>query len=130
MKNIFSGHYKYRLLAILWMAILFWLSSQPDLPSPSLFPAEDKLEHLVAFGILGVLFALSLGPWKGSISIKQMILVTTLVTVYGAIDEFHQLFVPGRCASISDLLADFTGGLTASLVLYLKGKGLFHLYTP
>jgi VanZ family protein len=34
-----------------------------------------------------------------------------LVIVYGASDEFHQYFVPGRQADVFDLMADSLGAV-------------------
>ena len=33
------------LLALVWMALLFYLSHQPGLDAPMLFPAQDKVFH-------------------------------------------------------------------------------------
>jgi VanZ family protein len=42
--------------------------------------------------------------------------VAMLLTVlYGATDEFHQAFVPGRYATIGDVLADSIGALLGCL---------------
>ena len=38
---------------------------------------------------------------------------------YAAFDECHQLFVSGRCGSVRDVMIDFSGSLTAGLVLML-----------
>jgi VanZ family protein len=41
---------------------------------------------------------------------------------YGASDEWHQSFVPGRDADLLDLLADTTGGLLAISFIYFVNK--------
>ena len=38
-----------------------------------------------------------------------------LGSLYGVSDEFHQMFVPHRTASLMDWVADFTGILFAQL---------------
>lgn len=108
----------YRLLALLWMSILFWLSSRSQLPLGSVFWGQDKLEHAIAFGILGFLYAGSLRLKKREFSLRQVLVVTLLVAAYGLLDEFHQLFVWGREASVLDFLADTTGGFVAALAFW------------
>ena len=41
------------------------------------------------------------------------------VAGYASLDEFHQSFVPGRTAAVSDVLLDTTGGATAQVIAAL-----------
>ncbi|MDI1321017.1 MAG: VanZ family protein, partial [bacterium] len=43
-------------------------------------------------------------------------LALLLAAVYAATDEFHQSFVPGRTASLGDVLIDITGAFVALAV--------------
>jgi VanZ family protein len=116
-------YWLYRVLALLWMAVLYWLSSKPSLPTPDLFWGQDKVEHAVAFGLLGFLFASSFRAGKKVSLRKRVIMVTFLVGVYGFFDEAHQFFVPGRDASFFDLCADAMGGfLSALLFLWYQSR--------
>lgn len=112
----------WRILALAWMATIFLLSSQPSLPTPDLFDGQDKIEHFLAYGLLGILLSRSLGIVKHG-AWKQVILVTALTTLYGISDEFHQSFVPGRDASSWDVLADGMGALMAAVMLSWKDRG-------
>lgn len=109
----------YQALFVSWMVLIFVLSSQPSLAVPSSIPQADKLIHALAYGVLGYFFSRSFAPFE-VISIKRILLVTTLVTVCGITDEFHQLFVPGRVASIWDVLADCAGGMIVALIMYWR----------
>jgi VanZ family protein len=42
-----------------------------------------------------------------------------LATLYGATDEFHQLFVPGRSADRYDVLADCVGATMGTAIGWL-----------
>ncbi len=42
-----------------------------------------------------------------------------LVAGYAALDEFHQSFVPGRTASVADVLLDTAGGIAAQILAAL-----------
>lgn len=77
----------------------------------SLFPPPwDKLAHLLAFSSIGILFALS-APALPAIAIPAF------VAAIGALDEFHQIFLPGRQAGFDDWLADLAGGMLALLIV-------------
>jgi VanZ family protein len=41
-----------------------------------------------------------------------MVLALGIVAAYGALDEIHQAYVPGRSPDFSDLAWDVAGGLT------------------
>jgi VanZ family protein len=99
------------------MALLFVLSSMPDLPSgpPGL---TDKHAHSIAYAVLGglLLRALSGAAWAG-ITWRRVAAAVALSTLYGVTDELHQWFVPGREASLADLAADAVGAGVAAVVL-------------
>lgn len=103
--------------AIIICSISVYLSSQPTIEKMPSFPYADKLVHLVCFGGLAfwVAFACNL---KG-LSIREIILPTLIVSVYGIIDEIHQSFTPGRSCTVSDWLADTLGAFLGSLIFFL-----------
>ena len=111
------------LLALAWMAVLFYLSHQPTLETPALFPGQDKLFHALAYGVLGFLLLGSLAPATDgftSIQIRSSILIASL---YGISDEFHQYFIPGRSSDAWDWVADTLGAVIAvSLLAWMSRK--------
>ena len=49
---------------------------------------------------------------------KRTILIALLISLtYAISDEFHQLFVSGRFASLKDVLIDFAGSVSAVLLI-------------
>jgi VanZ family protein len=67
----------------------------------------DKAVHFSAYGVIAGLWLVALrSPWQA----------VALTTLAGALDEFHQLFVPGRSAGLDDLSADFLGALTVCVL--------------
>ena len=91
--------------------LITFLTLSPDVSTPSLFLWQDKLEHIIAFGILSIFICRSFNP-KTSYTVGNRILITALIiTIYGIIDETIQAIIPGRNASIFDLLADILGAL-------------------
>lgn len=111
------------LLALAWMAVLFYLSHQPTLETPALFPGQDKLFHALAYGVLGFLLLGSLAPATDgftSLQIRNSILIASL---YGISDEFHQYFIPGRSSDVWDWVADTLGAVIAvSLLAWMSRK--------
>jgi VanZ family protein len=88
------------------MAVIFALSSRQDLdPGDGAFGAV--LPVAAHFGLYGTLFALwwrALGPSRAAAAMAAAITV-----LYGISDEIHQSFVPGRDASVLDVLIDAAG---------------------
>lgn len=109
-------------LGIYW-AVLLFLTSLPgrDLPNINV---SDKIEHLLAFWILAILLKLALVVQDKYIYLKKHSSVFTLIIigVYAALDELHQLFIPGRSCDILDWLADFSGALIAVIAISLLIK--------
>jgi VanZ family protein len=103
--------------AVLWMALIFILSSMPSSDGAPGLGDWDKLAHMIAYGGLAWLIGRALFH-DSAIGWKQIILVVLLATLYGVTDEFHQSFVPGRESSIGDLAADAGGALLAACLLY------------
>jgi len=108
--------YVFRVLTVGWMALIFFLSSQPVPPIPFASLGADKLLHTIVYAILAFLLFRSLFL-DGVMTWKRVLLVTALVTLYGVTDEFHQSFVPGRQVSGWDVLADGLGGAIATALM-------------
>ena len=45
-------------------------------------------------------------------------MLITVSMIYGLVDEVHQMYVPFRSFSISDLLKDWIGVIVASLIIH------------
>lgn len=108
-----------RCLAVLkrrrWLPTLVWciaitsVSSLPDIDvTPDLFPGCDKIFHFIEYLILGV----TLRFW----SRRTSMLFLAGGIGFGALDELHQIYVPGRMASGWDFVADACGVATGFLI--------------
>jgi VanZ family protein len=105
-------------LAIAWAGAIFYLSSKSSIHTPTLFPGQDKLFHLIAFGVLAFFSLGALRPAASGYHSAQVWLTVVLVTLYGLLDEFHQYYVPGRTVEFYDILADASGGLLGAWSMY------------
>lgn len=95
-------------LLFLYCGLIYWLSDQPSLPVPMLFPHQDKVHHGGAYFIMGLLAARSLNFFIRS-PILLILAGLFFCSAYGAFDEWHQSFVPGRDADAADWMADTAG---------------------
>ena len=106
------------------MALIFVISSleQPPLPMPKFeWLTIDKLYHFIEYGILSVLLSIALvkAPPK-RFPTKWIWITAALISIlYGASDELHQKFVPGRYATLADWVADVIGSIAGVLGVYL-----------
>jgi VanZ family protein len=93
--------------AILVTALLFLFTHIPQemIPSPLRKSGIDKLEHVLAYGVITFLFLIAL---RTSLTVCSALLLLVVVSVIGAFDELTQIFV-NRTASITDLIADIAG---------------------
>jgi VanZ family protein len=109
------------------MIIIFIASSIPDVGS---LPGgmSDKGAHAIGYGVLGALIlrALAHGRFAG-VRWSTAAGSVLLATLYGATDEFHQSFVPGRSPDVHDVLADATGAALAALLLGLLAWGILKI---
>ncbi|UCE66861.1 MAG: VanZ family protein [Candidatus Zixiibacteriota bacterium] len=106
--------------AMLWAVMIFIVSSIPDLSTPSLgFKFTDKMAHFGEFFFLGLLVTHAFSKWNIS-PVKVFWISACVSGLYGVMDEFHQLFVPGRQTDGFDMLADILGAVSASGIYVLK----------
>jgi VanZ family protein len=100
--------------------ILHWLlpSATPETLS-SIHHVIRKCGHVTEYFILSWLIMRSLRAEKKEFGLRWALIVILIVAAYAALDEFHQSFVPGRGAAVSDVLLDTSGGAAAQLVIAL-----------
>jgi len=103
--------------AVLWAALIFGLSSMSSLPPPP-GGLTDKHAHFVTYGVLAALVVWGLtdrAPARTTWAAAAA--AVALAALYGASDEWHQSFVPGREVSALDLAADTAGAAIAAVGL-------------
>ena len=95
---------------------IFALSAMPGGPDLPSFPHIDKLAHITVFGLLGLTVVRAFSRSLRWSSLHVSLLSILLVTMYGALDELHQHFIPQRTVELLDVAADATGVTLACLV--------------
>lgn len=112
-----------RLLRVaLWFcyaAGIFYLSSKPWPQASNLPEGSDKVIHFTIYALFAIetLWVLRLTRLRHQ-KINLELAAALIVSLYGASDEVHQLFVPGRSSSIFDWMADTTGGFAGAYVAW------------
>ena len=98
-----------------WMSLITYWSAQGNLPIDQpvvanvLHGFQHRVAHLAAFGLVGLL-----AGWAFRGIPKAFFWAVLLTSVFGATDEWHQSWTPGRRAAIDDWAMD-----TASAALAL-----------
>lgn len=97
------------------MALIFWLSAQPDLNSGLgvIDLIGRKLVHMTEYGLLTWLW------WR----VLQNVPAAFLIAVaYAATDELHQSLVSGRHGVWTDVLIDAVGAGLVALILLRRSR--------
>ncbi|MCM3118457.1 VanZ family protein [Neobacillus sp. MER 74] len=129
------------LAAILWMSLIFCFTQLPYFTGEKTSEAiqtvvvkehktintpvgdnEDinvlnlivrKATHVTVFGILALLLFKFFEIYRYSYIVSWL-----LTFIYAITDEYHQSFMPGRVASLRDVLFDSAGALITLLMVY------------
>jgi VanZ family protein len=102
-------------------AALIWAvssMSHPDFVPVADVPFKDKGVHFLVFGVLGLFVAHGARRTWPTWSLARVFALTVLcIIAWGALDEGHQFFVPGRDCDVHDVLADALGGVVGAGML-------------
>jgi VanZ family protein len=104
-----------------WAAVILTATSIPNIhvSGPE---GSDKVAHFSMYFILGFL---ALRAFANALTRRSVVGAFIALSCFGALDELHQILIPGRSADVMDWAAD-TGGATAGaslalLLLSLRG---------
>jgi VanZ like family len=108
--RVTSSRLRLWLPVVLWAALIFALSSIPQLGTGlgTWDLVLRKLAHFCEYAILGALLLRALG---------REALAVAVGVAYAATDELHQNFVAGRHAAFRDVAIDAAGVLAGVLLL-------------
>src|SRR5512139_3747310 len=83
---------------IVWLGIIFVGSSIGKIPrvgDETMDGLVHRAAHLLEFAVLGALLVRATSNGK-PVSKREIIITLIVIGLYGASDEFHQRFTPGR----------------------------------
>ncbi len=113
----------YWLPALLWAAVIFYFSAQSRAPQlsgqPGVQLALQKIGHATEYGIMAFLIYRPLRRAHRLPLHRALLFAIILAATYAASDEWHQYFVPGRSAQLSDVAIDTTGAIIDMTGFYI-----------
>ena len=112
-----------------WVAFTLTLTSIPNPDFGPLFPGADKVAHFGFYGVAGILF----GMWRREIGMRSaqaVVWAAIFAALLGAVDEFHQQWIPGRSMELLDWAADFAGGTAGGFCSAVAASMIPGLLTP
>lgn len=109
----------YGLPVLAYAGMIFLLSSfsyfTEEIPP---FTGYDKLAHFIEYYFFGILICRWLLNSKNRLLRKRALFMTMLIGIgYAVSDEWHQSFIPGRVATMWDVLFD-AAGIAAAVLTY------------
>ena len=100
--------------SFLWVVLILIGTSWPRIKlGPDDLPL-DKIAHFTSYGVLA---ALTLRATLGWHRWGTLAAVVAAIALFGAVDEWHQAFIPGRSTSLADWIADVSGAVVGTLVV-------------
>jgi VanZ family protein len=102
----------YIISALCYATLIFILSSSPKVPSAEGL-SVDKVGHVVEYSILGFLV---LGCFEERNNTKIVVLVISLCSLYGVLNEIYQQFIPTRYSSSLDMFANSVGSVLGTMI--------------
>ena len=109
------------ILTLLTAIEIFFFSSIPGTAITGGISWLPTAYHFIVFFLFAFFLFITI---KGNKKIKasHIILVLCLSMLYAVLDEFHQMFVPFRDASIRDIITDSLGIFTAVRIYSIVSK--------
>lgn len=102
---------------LLWAGVIVVLTSTPSELVPQGVSTFDKFGHFGMYAIFAWLLARHgfgvAGRWVAPV------LAIVVASGFGAVDEWHQQFIPGRSTEFADWQADSLGAVTGALAYAL-----------
>ena len=117
---------RYAWVTLVYCVIIFALSSISRAPAAlQWITSYDLAIHAVVYAGLGWLAGMTVRkgavPWRGW---RLWAAPIAFAAVYGASDEIHQFFVPGRYCALADWIADVAGAAAVQTVFVLRNRHL------
>ncbi|MDF2506028.1 MAG: hypothetical protein K0R06_3523 [Clostridium sp.] len=76
-----------------------------------------KNAHAFEYCVLAIVISTILFQFKVK-GRGAIIYIMFICLIYAVLDEFHQIYVPGRTSSVRDVLIDFSGALIGMIFYY------------
>lgn len=108
---------------VAYCALVYAVSALPSPAAPEYpFQWGDKINHALAYAMM-CLLATRAGRAFGDRPLRARIVpAIVFCALYGATDELHQYFVPGRSCDALDWIADVVGASVSASIIPLAAR--------
>lgn len=112
-------------LLVLYVVMIFFLSSRPYLQSPGpRFKLKDKVAHVVEYSVLGMLLFWGIGFTASRSKAVTFLFLLSVGCAVAGLDEIFQSVIPGRRTDVFDWVADAVGvSLGVGLLVFTARRG-------
>jgi VanZ family protein len=120
---------KWWLPVVAWLIVIFIGSSIGNVPRVGGKTTDGlvhRAAHVAEFAVLGVILLRAVSKDK-PITKREMIVTLIIIALYGASDEFHQRFTPGRSSEGLSVLFDVAGGAVGVWVYWKWRRRKSHI---
>ncbi len=103
---------------VAWAGVIFLFSSLTVTPSTEIYWQDfivKKTAHVVEYGIFAALLYRALRG-SGVEKLNAALFAILIAVIYGATDEFHQSFTPGREPRVRDVVFDTIGAVAGVFI--------------
>ena len=98
---------------LLWAGVILFGTSLPQAVVPVQTSQFDKIAHFSIYTVFAYLLTRQLlditTRWRSAA------IAVAIAVVFGALDEWHQRFIPGRSTEFADWMADSAGAMVGAL---------------
>lgn len=116
---------RYWLPLLIYIGLIFVLSSFSKIPHSILGLVPDKLLHFIEYAMLAALTARAIYSLPKPSAWWMVLLITFIaVAILGTLDELYQSTIPRRSADLLDWVADTSGGLLGGICYLLLKRWL------
>ena len=105
------------LMVVLITIEIFYFSSLPGTAGVGGNPWVARAYHFIVFFLFGF-FLLTAIKGNKRIKVNYLLIVLLISILHAFLDEFHQIFVPFRDASMRDVLTDSLGIWCSAIIYY------------
>ena len=119
MMRKFVAAFPYWVPVILWMGVIFFLSTLPESITPGRGVLPDRICHAAEYFVLAFLILFALQRTTPAGFSTSFWVTIAWGAVYGLSDEIHQLYVPTRNCDVGDLAFDVGGVVVLFLILWV-----------
>jgi VanZ family protein len=93
------------------------VTSVPGSAIPKPLIPYDKVVHFMAYGLFAVLLSRDIAQVTGLV--RAALFAIVIAATFGAVDEWHQRFIPGRDTDLADWRTDVIGATGGALLFAL-----------